>query len=141
MALTRQGPRGPVARRLASTLPGGIAPVAAGLIVLGITAYGFLIVAARSLGAERYAPLAVLWALVFLIGPGVFVPLEQELARAISARQATGRTSEHLVRMAALAGTLLLGPRLGKYDDEGRPVTIPGHNMPLAVLGVCLLHI
>src|ERR671914_620669 len=43
--------------------------------------------------------------------------------------------------MAALAGTLLLGPRLGKYDDEGRPVNIPGHNMPLAVLGVLILWI
>ena len=106
MALTRQGPRG-VARRLASNLPVGMVPIAVGLVVLGVTAYGFLIVAARSLGPERYAPLSVLWALVFLVGPGVFVPLEQELARAISARQATGRRSEHLVRKAALAGTAI----------------------------------
>ncbi len=107
MALTRQGRGGPIARRLASNLPGGMVPIAVGLIVLGVTAYGFLIVAARSLGPERYAPLSVLWALVFLVGPGVFVPLEQELARAISARQATGRRSEHLVRKAALAGTAI----------------------------------
>src|SRR5918998_6251922 len=47
-----------------------------------------------------------------------------------------GSTVVHLSgAMAALAGTLLLGPRLGKYDDDGRPVNIPGHNMPLAVLG------
>ncbi|QYJ15158.1 Ammonium transporter [Rubrobacter xylanophilus DSM 9941] len=53
-----------------------------------------------------------------------------------------GSTVVHLSgAMAALAGTLLLGPRLGKYDDEGRPVTIPGHNMPLAVLGVLILWI
>jgi Amt family ammonium transporter len=53
-----------------------------------------------------------------------------------------GSTVVHLTgAMAALAGTLILGPRLGKYDDEGRPVTISGHNMPLAVLGVLILWI
>jgi ammonium transporter, Amt family len=53
-----------------------------------------------------------------------------------------GSTVVHLSgAMAALAGTLLLGPRLGKYDDSGRPITIPGHNMPLAVLGVLILWI
>jgi Amt family ammonium transporter len=53
-----------------------------------------------------------------------------------------GSTVVHLSgAVAALAGTLLLGPRLGKYDDDGRPVTIPGHNMPLAVLGVLILWI
>src|SRR5829696_2119863 len=53
-----------------------------------------------------------------------------------------GSTVVHLSgAMAALAGTLLLGPRLGKDDDEGRPQTIPGHNMPLAVLGVLILWV
>ncbi len=53
-----------------------------------------------------------------------------------------GSTVVHLQgAVAALAGTLLLGPRIGKYDDAGRPQTIPGHNMPLAVLGVLILWI
>ncbi len=53
-----------------------------------------------------------------------------------------GSTVVHLSgAMAALAGTLLLGPRLGKYDDAGRAITIPGHNMPLAVLGVLILWV
>jgi Amt family ammonium transporter len=53
-----------------------------------------------------------------------------------------GSTVVHLSgAMAALAGTLLLGPRIGKYDDAGNPRTIPGHNMPLAVLGVIILWI
>jgi len=53
-----------------------------------------------------------------------------------------GSTVVHLSgAMAALAGTLLLGPRIGKYDDEGNPQTIPGHNMPLAVLGVIILWV
>lgn len=79
-------------------------PVSLGLAVLGATAYGFLIVSARALGPERYAPLSALWALVFLVGPGIFVPLEQEMARAVSARDAQGLGSSDLVRRAAWAG-------------------------------------
>ena len=53
-----------------------------------------------------------------------------------------GSTVVHLSgAMAALAGTLILGPRIGKYDDQGNPQTIPGHNMPLAVLGVLILWV
>jgi ammonium transporter, Amt family len=53
-----------------------------------------------------------------------------------------GSTVVHLSgAAAALAGTLILGPRLGKYDDEGRPQAISGHNMPLAVLGVLILWV
>jgi Amt family ammonium transporter len=40
---------------------------------------------------------------------------------------------------AALVGAVILGPRLGKYDDEGRPRAIPGHSMPLFMLGVFIL--
>ena len=53
-----------------------------------------------------------------------------------------GSTVVHLQgAVAALAGTLLLGPRIGKYDAAGNPQIIPGHNMPLAVLGVIILWI
>ncbi|MBA2346244.1 MAG: ammonium transporter [Rubrobacter sp.] len=53
-----------------------------------------------------------------------------------------GSTVVHLSgAMAALAGTLLLGPRIGKYDDEGQPQNMAGHNMPLAVLGVLILWV
>jgi Amt family ammonium transporter len=40
---------------------------------------------------------------------------------------------------AALAGAIVLGPRIGKYTKEGKPVAIPGHNIPLAALGVFIL--
>jgi ammonium transporter, Amt family len=39
----------------------------------------------------------------------------------------------------ALAGAIVVGPRLGKYDKAGRVKPIPGHNIPLAALGVFLL--
>ncbi|MGF7142271.1 Amt family ammonium transporter [Anaerotaenia torta] len=40
---------------------------------------------------------------------------------------------------AALSGALLLGPRHGKYDKNGKPKAIPGHNMSLAVIGLFVL--
>lgn len=39
----------------------------------------------------------------------------------------------------ALAGAIVLGPRLGKYAADGTPRAIPGHNIPLASLGVFIL--
>jgi len=41
--------------------------------------------------------------------------------------------------LAALAGALLLGPRIGKFDADGRPNAIPGHNMAYTTLGVIIL--
>jgi len=40
---------------------------------------------------------------------------------------------------AALAGVLILGPRIGKYDKNGKSRAIPGHNMSLAAIGVFVL--
>lgn len=40
---------------------------------------------------------------------------------------------------AALAGAIVLGPRIGKFTADGRPKAIPGHNIPLATLGVFIL--
>jgi Amt family ammonium transporter len=42
--------------------------------------------------------------------------------------------------LAALAGTLVLGPRIGKFRD-GKATPIPGHSMPLMVLGVIILWV
>ncbi len=40
---------------------------------------------------------------------------------------------------AALAGIIILGPRLGKYGEDGRVTPIVGSNMPLATLGTFIL--
>jgi Amt family ammonium transporter len=40
---------------------------------------------------------------------------------------------------AALAGAIALGPRIGKYGKDGKPKAIPGHNIPMAALGVFIL--
>lgn len=41
--------------------------------------------------------------------------------------------------VAALVATAIIGPRIGKYDSTGRPRAIPGHNIPMAILGVFIL--
>lgn len=40
---------------------------------------------------------------------------------------------------SALAAAFVLGPRLGKYDKNGRVNAIPGHNIPLASVGAFIL--
>lgn len=40
---------------------------------------------------------------------------------------------------AALAGAMILGPRIGKYGKDGKAKAIPGHNMSLAVIGLFVL--
>ena len=41
--------------------------------------------------------------------------------------------------IAGLVGTIALGPRLGKYNSDGSLNTIPGHSLPLAMLGMFIL--
>lgn len=53
-----------------------------------------------------------------------------------------GSSVVHLTgAVGALAALLLLGPRRGKYDADGKPRVIPGHSMPLVGLGVIILWI
>ena len=41
--------------------------------------------------------------------------------------------------VAALAGAIVLGPRIGKYDKKGNAITIAGHDIPMAMLGTFIL--
>lgn len=41
--------------------------------------------------------------------------------------------------VTACIGAKILGPRIGKYDKEGNPRAIPGHNLTVAALGVFIL--
>jgi ammonium transporter, Amt family len=51
-----------------------------------------------------------------------------------------GSTVVHLVGgVAALIGTLFLGPRIGKYDQNKKSKAIPGHSLTLGALGVFIL--
>ncbi|MEK4369511.1 MULTISPECIES: ammonium transporter [Paenibacillus] len=53
-----------------------------------------------------------------------------------------GSTVVHLTgATAALVATILLKPRIGKYNKDGKPNIIPGHNQVYSVLGVIILWI
>ena len=41
--------------------------------------------------------------------------------------------------MTALAGAIVLGPRIGKFNRDGSANAIPGHNIPMVVLGTLIL--
>ena len=51
-----------------------------------------------------------------------------------------GSAAVHMVGgVAAFIGALILGPRIGKYDKNGKPKAIPGHNLTIGALGVFIL--
>lgn len=51
-----------------------------------------------------------------------------------------GSTAVHMVGgVAALIGAYILGPRIGKYDKDGKPKAILGHSLTLGALGVFIL--
>ncbi len=41
--------------------------------------------------------------------------------------------------MAALAGSIVLGPRIGKFGPDGKARPMPGHHLPMAMLGTFIL--
>ncbi|HEV8672515.1 MAG TPA: ammonium transporter [Methylomirabilota bacterium] len=51
-----------------------------------------------------------------------------------------GSSVVHMVGgVTALAGAMVLGPRIGKFNKDGTPNAIPGHNIPMAILGTFIL--
>ncbi len=67
--------------------------VAVGLAVLGATSYVYLSVAARTLSPAGFASISVLWSIVYIVGPGVFQPFEQQIGRELAGRLARGGRS------------------------------------------------
>ena len=82
--------------------------VGAGLAVSGITTYGFQILAFRGLSKPNYAALNALWVFVFVLAPGVFLPLEQEVGRALAARRVRGVGGGPVVRARRLPRSRVL---------------------------------
>lgn len=104
-------------------LPEGTVTVTIGIVVAGIAAYGFLVLSGRALGSKLYGDLSVLWVLGFLAGPGVFMPLEQEVSRAIAARRAKGLGAQPVLRRAIALGAGMLGLlAIGSFVAAG-PIT------------------
>ncbi|MFC8616241.1 lipopolysaccharide biosynthesis protein [Micromonospora purpureochromogenes] len=95
-------------RRLLHLVPPGTLAVGAGLALLGLASYVHLAVAGHSLTEADYNSLAVLWSIVFTLGIGVFMPVEQEVARVVAARRSQGLPpGPVLARGAVLAAGVL----------------------------------
>ena len=91
-------------------LPEGTVAVAMGLVVSGAAAYLFLKLARAGLGTdERASPINQLWFMTFLLAPGFFLPVEQEVGRALAHRRALGQGGGPVIRRASLLALMLAG--------------------------------
>ncbi|MBI4883214.1 MAG: hypothetical protein HY826_04085 [Actinobacteria bacterium] len=85
-------------------------PVAVGLLIAGLASYLFLKVGKEALGSDKaLQPITSLWVATFALAPGVFLPLEQELARALSHRRAIGVGGKPVLRKVLVLGLVLAG--------------------------------
>ena len=91
----------------ANPLPEGTITVGTGLVIAGIASYLFLAISARALGPDAFAPLSVMWVITFLAGPGFFLPVEQEVTRALAHRRAEGIGGGPVIVRAAQLGGIL----------------------------------
>lgn len=89
-------------------LPEGTLPVAVGLVIAGLASYLFLKVGKEALGSdEALQPITSLWVATFALAPGVFLPVEQELARALAHRRAIGLGGKPVLRKVIVLGLIL----------------------------------
>lgn len=93
--------------RAREAVPEGTFAVGAGLVVAALTAYVFVILALRGLSNHSGAAFSTFWALIYVAGPGFFLPLEQEVGRALAHRRALGIGGGPLVGRATRLGGIL----------------------------------
>ena len=95
--------------RLRASVPEGTLPVGLALLVAGVATYAFFKVGNIAVGGDvAFEPIASLWFLTFALAPGFFLPLEQELGRAIAHRRALGQGSRPVVDKVVKLGVLLV---------------------------------
>ena len=73
------------------TLPEGTASVGIGLAVAAVTSYIYVVVSLNALVGGAAAAFSAFWAVIFVAGTGFFLPLEQEVGRAVAHRRARRR--------------------------------------------------
>jgi O-antigen/teichoic acid export membrane protein len=80
-------------------LPEGTIPVGVALLVAGVATYAFLRIGTLAVGGkDAFAPIVSLWFVTFTLAPGFFLPLEQELGRALAHRRALGDGTQPVVQ-------------------------------------------
>lgn len=91
-----------------STIPEGTLSIGIGLLIAGVTIYIFFKIGQQALGQEGFKPLVSLWFVMFAIAPGFFLPVEQELSRALAHRRALGQGTAPVVKKVALLCSLIV---------------------------------
>ena len=79
-------------------LPEGTFPVGIGLLISGVASYAFFKVGQQALGKEDFKPIVALWFATFALAPGFFMPVEQEVGRALAHRRALGQGGKPVVK-------------------------------------------
>jgi O-antigen/teichoic acid export membrane protein len=95
------------AAKVKGAVPDGAASVGLGIAVASIAAYAFVVITLNSLDGGAKAAFSAFWAVIFVIGPGFFLPMEQEVGRAVAHRRAQGDGSRPLVFKAFKLGAAL----------------------------------
>ena len=95
--------------RATAPLPEGTIPVGIGLLVAGVATYAFFKVGNVAVGGdEAFEPIASMWFATFALAPGFFLPLEQELGRAVAYRRAVGQGARPVVKRVVWLGAVLV---------------------------------
>jgi len=96
-------------QKILDTVPRGTFAIGSGMGIGAITGYIVVIAVNHSVGDRQYAGFGAFWSLIFVVGPGLFLPLEQEISRAISHRAAREDGSANLLKLVLImAATLAL---------------------------------
>lgn len=90
-------------------VPDGTIPVGIALLIAGIATYAFLRIGTIAVGGtEEFAPIVSLWFATFALAPGFFLPLEQELGRALAHRNAIGDGTQPVIRKVVQLGMAMV---------------------------------
>jgi len=86
-------------------VPDGTIPVGVALLIAGVATYAFFKIGNVAVGGdEAFAPITALWFATFALAPGFFLPLEQELGRALAHRRANGEGTGPVVKKVVQLG-------------------------------------
>ncbi|NCY09823.1 MAG: hypothetical protein EBX38_05455, partial [Actinobacteria bacterium] len=115
-----------------SPLPTGSLTIGSGLLIGGLSIYIFFRLGQEALGQDGFKPIVSLWFVMYALVPGFFLPLEQEISRAVAHRRALGDGARPVLRkvapvaagitVALVAGVALASARLTADLFEGTAV-------------------
>ncbi|MFM8265793.1 MAG: hypothetical protein ACKOAI_07005, partial [Acidimicrobiia bacterium] len=139
----------PESRSARDALPSGSLTIGTGLLVGGVSIYVFFRLGQEALGQDGFKPIVSLWFVMFALVPGFFLPLEQEVSRAVAHRRALGDGVRPVIRkvapvaaaitVALVAVVALARTRLTEELFEGSAVVTVA--LAVALVGYAPFHI